>query len=171
MALTSTGVAQTSSEATAKSNAIAASFSKFKNVSKEKHGFKKEKYVRVESAPAVVSNPADYSGTYKVPDTQFQLDLRVNADGSFTGTGFEPLSENVKRTFTLRNGHIRGSLATATKVYANGASESFEGAFMNRSVYESPTDKGVTIFGFGTLTRPFEMNGNTIDKLFYQRAP
>lgn len=170
MTVTTAVVAQTPTDATAKSNAIAASFSKFKSLSKEKRGVKKEKYLRVESAPAVVSNPADYSGSYKVSDWEFGLDLRVKADGSFTGSGYEPLSENVKRTFTLQNGRIRGALATATKVYANGTSEPFEGAFMNRSVYESPTDKGVTIFGFGTLTRAFVIDGLTIDKLFYEKT-
>lgn len=170
MTVTTAVLAQTPTDATAKSNAIAASFSKFKSLSKEKRGVRKEKYLRVESAPAVVANPADYSGTYRVPDMQFQLDLRIIPDGSFTGSGYEPLNENVKRTFTLQNGRIRGSLATATKVYADGATESFEGAFMNRSVYESPTDKGVTVFGFGTLTRPFELDGLTIDKLFYDRT-
>ena len=162
--------AQSSAETSARTNAIAASFSKFKSLSKEKHGFKKEKYLRVQSEPAVKQNPADYSGSYVMKDFDLALDLQVNADGTFTGGGYEPLDENVKRTFTLRNGRIRGALATATKVYDNGASESFEGAFMNRSVYESPTDKGVTIFGFGTLGRAIEIHGLTIDKFFYEKT-
>jgi hypothetical protein len=54
------------SDAQAKSQAIAASFSKFKNLSKEKHGIKKEKYLKVESHPAVKANAEDYSGTYEI---------------------------------------------------------------------------------------------------------
>lgn len=162
--------AQTSTDAASRSKSIAASFSKFKSLSKEKRGVRKEKYLRVQSEPAVKQNPADYSGSYAVPDMDFRVDFRVNQDGTFTGSGYEPLSETVKRTFTLRNGRIRGALATATKVYANGASEAFEGAFMNRSVYESPTDKGTTIFGFGALTRSIVINGLTIDKLFYDKT-
>ena len=162
--------AQTSASASARSDAIAASFNKFKSMSKEKHGVKKEKYLRVQTEPAVRQNPADYSGRYDVPDMDFSVEFRVNQDGTFTGNGYEPLSDDVKRTFTLRDGRIRGALATATKVYANGASEPFEGVFMNRSVYESPTDKGTTIFGFGALTRPIVMHGQTIEKLFYDKS-
>jgi len=93
----------------------------------------------------------------------------VNHDGSFDGTGFEPLSDNVRRTFVLKNGRIQGALLTATKVYASGESEEFEGAFMNRSTYQSPTDKGVTVFGFGTLGRPVSVSGLTINKFFFEK--
>jgi hypothetical protein len=161
--------AQTSADASARSTAIAASFSKFKSLSKEKHGIKKEKYLRVRSEPAV-KNPAEYSGNYVMKDYDLGLELQVNADGTFSGRGYEPLNENVKRTFTLRNGRVTGALARATKVYANGSSEPFEGAFMNRSVYESPTDKGVTIFGFGTLGHSVVIDGQTIDKFFYEKT-
>ncbi|HJQ11179.1 MAG TPA: hypothetical protein VJ840_09135, partial [Gemmatimonadaceae bacterium] len=80
-----------SKSAEAKSNALAASFSKFKSVSKEKRGVKKEKYLKVESAPVALRNPADYSGKYQVPDLPIGLELNVNRDGTFTGTGYEPL--------------------------------------------------------------------------------
>ena len=56
-----------------------------------------------------------------------------------------------------------------TKVYSDGAREKFEGSFLNRTDRNSPTDPGVTIFGLGVvLTTPFEVNGLTYDKLFYQ---
>ena len=62
-----------------------------------------------------------------------------------------------------------GALLTATKVYSDGAREKFEGSFLNRTDRNSPTDPGVTIFGLGVvLTTPFEVNGLTYDKLFYQ---
>src|ERR1700741_2877870 len=110
-----------------RSSAIAASFSKSKNVSKERRGIKKEKYVRVTSEPAVKSNPVEYSGSYEVSDMGFGLELRVNRDGTFDGTGYEALSDNVARKFVLRDGRIQGALATATKVYSNGQTERFEG--------------------------------------------
>jgi len=153
----------------ARATVLAASFSKFKQLSKEKRGIKKEKYIRVQSEPATKANPADYSGAYEVHDFGFGLELRVNPDGSFEGRGYEPLSENVQRTFVLRNGKIQGALLTATKVYANGRSEPFEGAFMNRSTYESPTDKGVTVFGLGVLGEPVNLSGQTIDKFFFEK--
>src|SRR4051812_18122692 len=42
---------------------IAASFSKYKDVTRTKRGITKSKYRRVESEPAVRANPADYSGS------------------------------------------------------------------------------------------------------------
>jgi hypothetical protein len=166
----SSPLAHAQNTAAAKSNAIAASFSKFKRVTKDKHGFRKEKYARVESEPAPKSNPVEYSGRYEVNDLNFVLRLSVNPDGTFVGTGYDPLTENVKRTFTLKNGRIQSALLTATKVYANGETEPFEGAFMNRTRYESPTDKGVTVFGFGTLGRAVNVGGLTIDKFFYEKT-
>ena len=170
MLLITTPATGQSKSAEAKSNALAASFSKFKSLSKEKRGVKKEKYLKVESEPAVRRNPADYSGKYQVPDLPFGLELNVNSDGTFTGTGYEPLSEGVVRTFVLRDGKIDGSFLTATKVYSD-ATQAFEGAFMNRSTYQSPTDKGVTVFGFGTIGRAVYINGYTIEKFFYQKLP
>jgi hypothetical protein len=163
------GQQTTAASAQTRTSAIAASFSKFKNMTKEKFGIRKSKYLRVQSEPAVKANPADYSGSYQVADLDFRLELRVNRDGSFDGRGYEPLGENVQRSFVLRNGKIEGALLTATKVYADGKSEPFEGAFMNRSVYESPTDRGATIFGFGMLGKPITFSGYTIDKFFFEK--
>ena len=168
MLLTTSAVAQTRSPE-AKSQAIAASFSKFKSLSKEKHGIKKEKYLKVESEPVVLRNPANYSGKYEVPDLQMTLDLTVKPDGSVTGTGYEPISDGVMRSFVLRDGKIQGAFLSATKVYSD-ASQTFEGAFMNRSTYESPTDKGFTVFGFGTIGRAVHVNGYDVEKFFYQRV-
>ena len=149
---------------------ITASFTKFKNVTKSKHGITKSKYRRVESEAAVRTNPADYSGSYQVPDLGFALQLRVDGRGVVTGSGNELLEGSVRRTFTLRNGIVRGALLTATKVYANGETERLEGAFMNRTSFESPSDKGTTTFGFGTLGKPVEVSGMTINKFFYERS-
>ena len=165
--------AQTTGSGTAvqsRTRAIAASFTKFKSVRKEKRGVKKEKYLRVESEPVVRSNPADYSGVYEVPGMAFGLNLTVDRDGVVTGSGYEPLNDNVRRSFTLRNGRIQGALLTATKVYAGGESERLEGAFINRISFDSPTASGVTVFGLGTVGKPIQFAGLTLDKLFYERS-
>ncbi len=149
---------------------IVASFNKSKHVSKEKRGVRKEKYLEVRSAPAVKANPADYSGAYEAADARFSLKLRVDGSGKVEGDGYEPLNDDaaVSRSFTLRNGRVSGALITATKVYGDRSSEPFEGVFINKTVFESPTDKGVTSFGLGVVGKQFQMDGNTIDRLFYE---
>jgi hypothetical protein len=153
-----------------KTKAIVASFNKFKHLKKEKFGITKEKYLRVESNPVVKANPEDYSGTYEIPDLGFAMHLRVDHSGNVEGDGYEPLTPDpaVRRAFTLRNGKIEGALLTATKVYAGGHTEKLEGVFINRTSFESPTDKGFTTFGLGTAGRPIEVSGVTLDRLFYE---
>jgi hypothetical protein len=160
------GVAATDS----RTRAIVASFNKSKHVVKEKHGVRKEKYLDVRSAPVVKQNPADYSGEYEEAGLGFSLRLRVDRDGKVEGTGYEPLNgdSGVSRSFRLRDGQIRDALITATKVYPNGASEPFEGVFINKTVFESPTDKGVTAFGLGVVGKGFQVGGLNIDRIFYQ---
>jgi hypothetical protein len=150
--------------------AIAASFNKFKHLSKEKHGIKKEKYLKVESNPVIKANPEDYSGTYEIPDLGFAMHLRVDHSGRVEGDGFEPLTPDpaVRRTFTLKDGKIEGALLTATKVYSGGHTEKLEGVFIKTTTFESPTDKGFSRFGLGTLGRPIEVSGLTLDKFFYE---
>lgn len=153
-----------------RAQAIVASFNKSKHVSKEKRGVRKEKYLEVRSALAVKANPADYSGAYEAADGRFSLKLRVDATGKVEGDGYEPLNDDaaVARSFTLRNGRVSGALITATKVYADRSSEPFEGVFINKTVFESPTDKGVTAFGLGVVGKQYQVDGNTLDKLFYE---
>ncbi len=157
-------------DARSRTRTIVASFSKFKHVSKERRGIKKEKYLNVESEAAIRANPADYSGVYNVPGIAFGLNLSVDRSGVVTGTGYEPLAGSLRRAFTLRDGRMDGALLTATKVYADGGSEKLEGVFMNRTSFESPTATGVTAFGFGTLSHTIQMAGVTIDKFFYDKA-
>jgi hypothetical protein len=153
-----------------RAQAIVASFNKSKHVSKEKRGVRKEKYLEVRSAPAVKANPADYSGAYEAADARFSLELRVDASGRVEGSGFDPLNDDaaVSRSFTLKNGRVSGALLTATKVYGDGSSDPLEGVFINKTVFESPTDKGVTAFGLGVVGKQFQMDGYTIDRLFYE---
>jgi len=101
----------------------------------------------------------------------FAMAIVITGSAPVVGTGHDPVSENVQRTFVLRDGRIRDGLLTATKVYSNGERESFEGAFLDRTTSESASDKGVTVFGLGSLTQPMMMFGQTIDRLFYQRVP
>ena len=147
-----------------KAREIAATFTKNKHAVKEKFGVRVEKYKDVRSEPAVKSNISDYSGVYEVHDLGYVISVQVGNDGRIQANG----SEN-SRTFTLENAKIDGALLTATKVYSDGTRERFEGSFLNRTDRNSPTDPGVTIFGLGVvLTTPFEVNGLTYDKLFYQ---
>jgi hypothetical protein len=149
---------------------IVASFNKSKHVVKEKHGVRKEKYLDVRSVPAVKQNPADYSGAYEASDLGFSLRLRVDPRGTLEGTGYEPLNDRpaVSRSFTLKDGRITGALITATKLYGDGSSEPLEGVFINKTVFESPTDKGVTAFGLGVLGKTFRVGGLSLDRIFYQ---
>jgi hypothetical protein len=149
---------------------IVASFNKSKHVVKEKHGVRKEKYLDVRSVPSVKQNPADYSGAYEASDLGFSLRLRVDPSGTLEGTGYEPLNDQpaVSRSFTLKNGRITGALITAKKLYGDGSSEPFEGVFINKTVFESSTDKGVTAFGLGVLGKNFQVGGLSLDRIFYE---
>jgi hypothetical protein len=153
-----------------RAQAIVASFNKSKHVVKEKRGVRKEKYLDVRSAPAVKSNPADYSGAYEASDARFSLELRIDTNGKVEGTGYDPLNDDsaVSRSFTLRNGRVSGALLTATKAYGDGSSEPLEGVFINKTIFESPTDKGTTTFGLGVVGKQFQMDGMTVDRLFYE---
>ena len=154
----------------ARTQAIVASFNKSKHTIKEKRGVRTEKYLEVRSAPVVKQNPTDYSGTYEVTEG-LRLHLRVDAGGHVEGTGSEPLDDagTVQRTYSLRNGVIKGALLKATKVYANGTSAPLEGVFINRTRFESPTDKGQTTFGLGVVGHQ-RIAGNDLDRVFYEQS-
>ena len=156
--------------AESRTRAIVASFNKSKHVVKEKRGVRKEKYLDVRSVPVVKQNPADYSGEYEEAELGFSLRLRVDRDGKVEGTGYEPLNgdSGVSRSFQLRDGQIRGALITAKRVYADVASEPLEGVFINKTRFESPTDKGVTAFGLGVIGKGLQVGGLNVDRIFYQ---
>ena len=151
---------------------LAALFSKHKHVVKEKRGVRLEKYKNVVAEPVVASNPASFSGTYRSLDFDFVMTLRVAANGSVEGSGTDPLDfdSRIGRPFTLENGKVAGALFTATKVYRNGKRHRIEGVFIERTSYDSPEDRGVKVFGLGVLTKPMQIGGNTLDRLFYERA-
>jgi len=165
--------AQTQSvSASSRTRQIAALFAKSKHVVKEKRGVRVEKYKRVTVEPVIATNPAIFSGTYRTPDADFVVRLRVGSDGIIEGSGVDPLDvdSRISRPFTLVDGRVRGALLTATKLYRDGKRESIEGVFMERTSFENPQDPGIKTFGLGVLTKPVQIGGNIIDRLFYERA-
>ncbi len=154
-----------------RTQAIVASFNKSKHAVKERYGVRVEKYKEVRSEPVIKENVRDYSGSYEVPGLGLSLELRVDAKGNVAATGYEPIDVDatVMRKFALRNARIEGALLTATKVYDRGATERFEGVFINRTSFDSPTDGGVTTFGLGVIGSAVRVAGVTVDRFFYQR--
>ena len=147
---------------------IVASFNKEKHVAKEKHGVRVEKYKKVVSEPANRANNQEYSGVYEVEGFGHRLSIQVGNDGNINATGSEPANGGT-RSFKLEGAKISNAMLTATKVYPDGSTEKFEGVFLNRTDYISPTDAGVRTFGLGVIVNnPVEVNGLTFDKLFYQ---
>jgi hypothetical protein len=154
-----------------RAQAIAQSFNKQKHVIKAKFGVTREKFKDVRNEPVVKPNAADYAGTYEVVDLGFVIALQVGSDGRIQASGHEQ-SEQQSRSFRLENARIDGALLTATKVYQDGATEKFEGAFLSRTVRDAPAAAPVTTFGLGViLATPVEVNGNTYERLFLQLKP
>ena len=155
-----------------RTSAIVASFNKSKHAIKERHGVRVEKYKEVRSEPVVLKNLRDYSGSYEAEGLGLSFDLRVDQDGHVTGNGSEAVNDDqtIFRVFTLRNARIDGALLTATKVYERGGTESFEGVFINKTSFDSPTDTGHRSFGLGVIGHTVILAGNVgIDRVFYER--
>ncbi len=149
-----------------KAQAMAATFNKHKNVVKEKRGVRMEKYKDVRAEPVVKQNATDYSGVYEVGDLGFVINIQVSNDGRIVANGYE---QGRSRAFKLENAKIDGALLTASKVYQDGTTESFEGVFLNRTERNSPTATAVTTFGLGVwLNRPVEIGGVTYQRMYYQ---
>jgi hypothetical protein len=165
-----TAVSQQST-AQARTRVIVASFNKHKHAIKERHGVRVEKYKEIRSEPAIKADPRDYSGSYEVEGIGFYLDLLVDANGSVSGSGYDPVDfdASVKRRFALRNARLDGPLLTGTRVYASGATKPLEGAFINSTSFNSPTDKGVTTFGLGVIGNTVSVSDIMIPNLFYKR--
>jgi hypothetical protein len=148
---------------------IVASFNKEKYAVKEKYGVRREKYKKVVSEPVSKPTINEFAGVYEVSGPGFFIKLQIGSDGKVTANGSEPAKDDPQhpRGFRLDGAKITGAMLTATKVFDDGAREKFEGVFINMTVYESPTDKGVTAFGLGVV-RHLESSGVMEDKLFYQ---
>jgi len=102
-----------------------------------------------------------------VPGFAHFINIQVAHDGTVKATGSEKKGGNT-RNFRLEAARITGAMLTATKVYDDGATEKFEGLFINRTDYISPNDGGVRVFGLGVVGLNAEVAGVTLDKLFYQ---
>lgn len=161
------------STAESRTRAIVASFNKSKHAIKERHGVRMEKYKEIRSEPAIKADPRDYWGSYEVQGIGFFLDLRVDANGRVSGSGYDPVDfdASVKRRFALRNARLEGALLTGTKVYESGATKPLEGAFINATSFDSPTARGVTTFGLGVIGNTVSVSGFMVPNLFYQRKP
>src|SRR4030095_8036471 len=149
---------------------IVASFNKQKHVVKEKHGVRMEKYKKVQSEPVIKQNLRDYSGVYETADPGCALEIEVTADGTVRAAGSEPVYADNRQTrsFRLEGAKLTGAMLSGTKVYSDGATARFEGVFINRTDFNSPTDPGVSAFGLGVILNPVQVGGVTLDKLFYQ---
>ena len=161
------------SDAQRRTQEIAASFNKQKHAVKEKHGVRIEKYKDIRSEPAAKQNAGEYSGTYEASDLGYRIDIQVGSDGKVQADGYEPGNGSARqaRRFRLENARIAGALLTATKVYEDGATEKFEGVFIKRTEFSSPTSNGVSTFGLGVVGSPVDIGGVTLDRLFYQLKP
>jgi hypothetical protein len=166
------GSARSQETSAQRTRVIVASFNKSKHEVREKKGVRVEKYKEIRSEPAILKNIRDYSGSYEAPELGLSLDLHVDAAGNVTGNGYEPVDPDHKvlRGFRLRNARIDGALLTGTKVYERGGTEPIEGVFINKTSFDSPTDKGVRTFGLGVVDQTVRFAGGvTIDKVFYQK--
>ena len=159
-------IAAPQSSTQSRAQQVAAAFSKSKHVVAEKHRVRREKYKDVQSEPVLHQDITAYSGVY-VTDLGDSIDLKIGSDGRIQATGHD--SEQSTGPFVLENARIDGAVLSATKRYRDGASEPFEGVFINRTEHNAPSDPGITMFGLGVvLATPREVDGNTYDKLFYQ---
>jgi len=161
------------SDAQSRTQEIVASFNKRKHAVKEKQGVRIEKYKEIRSEPAAKQNATDYSGTYEASDWGYQIEIQVGSDGKVHAGGYEPGNGGTRqsRRFRLEDARIAGALLTATKVYEDGATEKFEGVFIKRTEFSSPTSDGVSTFGLGVVGSPVDIGGMTLDRLFYQLKP
>jgi hypothetical protein len=156
-------------DAARRARELAASFNKNKHEIKEKRGLRMEKFKEVRSEPALRENAADYSGTYEASvGLDYTLSLKVAADGSAEGSGYDP-SPAGPRAFTLTRARVAGALLTGTKTYADGSTEKLEGVFINRTERDSPSAAAITEFGLGVVfDQPKAAEGFSLERLFYR---
>jgi hypothetical protein len=165
-------VASQQESSQSRAQTIATAFNKQKHGVKAKLGVPREKFKDVRSEPLIRQNSQEYAGTYQVEGLGHVIEIQVGSDGRLQAKGY--VQESVyergsSRSFRLENVKVEGALLTASKVYWDGATETFEGAFLQRTVHDSPAAPGVTTFGLGVvLATPIEINGQTYEKLFYQ---
>lgn len=154
----------------ARTQELVREFNKTKHKVKEKRGIRIEVYVEVRSE-AAVKRPEEYAGVYQIDGNGAALELRTSGNGALLEAAGEDIGG---RRFTLTNGKIEGALLTATKTYANGETEKFEGVFINRTVRsgKSPADakEDETAFGLGVAGQQINLGGDNYNtRVFYER--
>ena len=155
-------------DAGARARELAAHFNKDKHKVKEKRGVRVEVFLEMRAEPDARGVAAEYTGAYE-SDPDYQLDLRVAADGSAEGRGTEPAAGGARR-FTLRGARVSGALLTGTKVYEDGSTERVEGVFINLIERHAPGAAGTKTFGLGVVyDSPKAGDGFEMTKLFYRR--
>jgi hypothetical protein len=166
-ALPATASAQ---DAAPTAQAIAGRFGKSKQISRTtKNGGHRDKYKVVQSEPAFRPDVRTYSGHYEVADGLSVIDVTVRSAQSITATGSDQVADHpeLRRPFSLSNARIRDAVLTATKVFDDGRTQPFEGAFLDRVEFNGPSDRGIRTFGLGVTNAHFAVGGLNIDKVFY----
>ncbi len=143
-------------DAEQKTQNLIAALSKTKYKKKEKKNFSFEKFIDIKSEAVVKNNVRDYAGVYESSDANYQIELRVSADGKVEGSGYDTDFDNSqKQNFTLKDAQIEGALLTATKVFADGETEKLEAVFNNRTVTEGKNPNEInsrgTKYGLGFI--------------------
>jgi len=129
---------------------------KTKYKKKEKKNISFELYIDIKSEAVVKNNVRDYAGVYESSATDYRIELRVSADGKVEGNGYDfDLNGSQKQNFTLKDARIEGALLTATKVFADGATEKLEAVFNNRTVVQGKNPNQIesreTKYGLGFI--------------------
>ena len=134
--------AQSSSQ---KTQDLIVALGKTKYKKKEKANFSFEKYIDIKSEAVVKNNVRDYAGVYQSADANYEIELRVAADGKIEGSGYDTdFGNSLKQNFTLKDARIEGALLVATKVFADGKTENLEAVFNNRTVTEGKNPNEIT---------------------------
>jgi len=149
--LTFSANAQTAGE---RAQTLATALDKTKHKKKEKKDISIEIYIEIKNETAVRQDPSEYSGLYAAGG--YKLYLRVAKDGSATGTGSDNLQDRGNQIgYTLRDARVQGALLTATKVYENGETQSFQAVFVNRTTSSGTKPDNITgreaSFGLGFI--------------------
>ena len=147
---------------------IAQLYTKQTDVSKQPFGVVSEKQAEVSSVPVVLDDIREYAGLYEDAEKGVSLELRVEGK-NLVGTGTEP-TRKFPRKFTLDRIRISGGLLTARKRYDDGLTVTFEAAFLERSESASANAEPTRRFGLGTRVPADGANGDSADRLFYERT-
>ena len=159
--IASAGSAQSPKE---KADILAAEFNKNKHKVKEKNGVVTEKHKVVEAKPDVREDITSYTGKYEMDGFGHFIVLRKTAN-AWEGDYIVKNDDKEVKKATLKEIRIESALLTATIHHEDGRSLPFEGVFINRSVKDGETTRGLGIRHLLELS-----NGFVADKAFYKRA-